>query len=132
MPPSFNDEIHYECLTSVKDWSENRILARKTIYVDREQETLCKSDMLTEYYEEKGAINVYMKQRAFQRGKFTMMQMEGKVTGVYMALVQHKRIRSPGLDLEGCYFKERIICARESDKDKKLWPKEWSLEVRRC
>uniref|UniRef100_A0A914YS37 Arrestin C-terminal-like domain-containing protein n=1 Tax=Panagrolaimus superbus TaxID=310955 RepID=A0A914YS37_9BILA len=129
LPPSFNNEIRYECLLSSRNWTDNRLLARKIVLVDRETETLCKAEMLEEYYEEQGAIKLYMKQRAFQRGKYIMLQLEGKVSGIILSLVQDKRIRRPGLNSEGQWFKERIVCEMGSSPNRKDWPKEWSLRI---
>ncbi|KAE9551673.1 hypothetical protein FO519_005113 [Halicephalobus sp. NKZ332] len=129
LPPSFNDEVRYECLLSTRDWTDNRLIARKIVLVDRETETLCKAEMLTEYYEEKGAIKLYMRQRAFKRGKYVIVQVEGKVSALSLMLVQHKRIRKPGLELEGCFFKEKVVCSMDSSPDRRDWPKEWSLRI---
>ena len=99
------------CRVSGDSWRKNIVPRETDILVDRFTDTWGRAEFKPPYSEQKGAIAIKMRQRNFQRGKFVLMQVEGKMRKMQLQLVQQTRLRIPGISKQVAEFRNYRISA---------------------
>uniref|UniRef100_A0A1I7WGI6 Arrestin_C domain-containing protein n=1 Tax=Heterorhabditis bacteriophora TaxID=37862 RepID=A0A1I7WGI6_HETBA len=129
LPPYLSDDVRYICKISIDPWKRNNIASEKDVVIDRFVDTWAKEEFKLPFSEKIGAYGIKMKQRAFKRGKYAFINVDGNIKKVQLYLLQQRRLRQPGLNKDDSYCYERIVSSFESPNDKELWPNEWAVEI---
>lgn len=129
LPPTLYDDIKYECRVTTDSWKKNLVQQIYEVFVDRFVETRIKEEFLGPHSEQIGRFGVHLRQRVFQRGKFAFAKVTGDIQSCKLQIVQHRRLRQPGLKADGSYCYERVVAEHDSGTERRTWPLEFFVHI---